>query len=239
MARRRGPLRAWQRRWKDSWLAEGTPDARRRRNAWIDTIIFDDGFARLAWPNLHEIRPGIWRGAQPTPGRIRRLAERHGLKTILNLRGETEHGAYLLERAACEDAGIALIDMKLSSRRLPTLEEIRALDEILCRAEKPLLFHCKSGADRSGLVAALYLLLEGGGTPAEARAQLSPRYLHFRGSAAGVLGNLFAAYEDAHAERSIGFRDWLETRYDREALTAAHRGSRLGRTVADRMLGRE
>ena len=164
-------------------------------------LIFDHGLLRKAWRNPHEIDAGVWRSNQPDPAMIRRLAAR-GFKAILNLRGETECGSYLLEREACRAAGIELVDFKLTSRRLPSREEILALDAIFARLPRPFLMHCKSGADRAGFAAALYLMLHKGLSPEEAQRQLSWRYLHLRGGATGVMHFLlerFAA-EDA-AER--------------------------------------
>ena len=95
---------------------------------------------------------------------IRRLAAQ-GFKAVLNLRGATEYGSYLLEREACRAAGIELVDFKLTSRSLPSREEILALDAIFERLPRPFLMHCKSGADRAGFAAALYLMLRQGAAP--------------------------------------------------------------------------
>ena len=55
----------------------------------------------------------------------------------------------------------------------------------LAKLEYPVLVHCKSGADRAGLFAALFLILREGATVAEAREELSPRYGHFRHAKTG------------------------------------------------------
>ena len=96
-------------------------------------------------------------------------------------------GSYLLEREACRAAGIELVDFKLSSRKLPTRQEILALDDIFGRLPRPFLMHCKSGADRAGFAAALYLMLQKDLSPEQASEQLSWRYLHLRSAATGAL----------------------------------------------------
>jgi protein tyrosine/serine phosphatase len=235
--RRQGFVRRWQRRWKDGWVGDlDAPGA--RRNAMIDMLIFDHGLLRKAWRNAHEIDAGVWRSNQPDPALIRRLAAQ-GFRAILNLRGATEYGSYLLEREACQAAGIELVDFKMSSRTLPTREEILALDAIFARMPRPFLMHCKSGADRAGFAAALYLLLAKGVTAEEARRQLSWRYLHLRGAATGVLHFLLERYAQDSAAEPMSFREWVERRYDREALQAAYTSSGAADFVVDRVLGRE
>jgi protein tyrosine/serine phosphatase len=234
---RKGAIRRWQRRWKDGWVGDlDAPGA--RRNAMIDMLIFDHGLLRKAWRNAHEIDAGVWRSNQPDPALIRRLAAQ-GFRAILNLRGATEYGSYLLEREACQAAGIELVDFKMSSRTLPTREEILALDAIFARMPRPFLMHCKSGADRAGFAAALYLLLAKGVTAEEARRQLSWRYLHLRGAATGVLHFLLERYAQDSAAEPMSFREWVERRYDREALQAAYASSGAADFVVDRVLGRE
>ena len=60
--------------------------------------------------------------------------------------------------------------------------------------EMPALMHCKSGADRAGLMAALYLLIHRKRPVAEAMQQLSFRYLHVRQAKTGMLDSFFEAY---------------------------------------------
>lgn len=235
---RRGAVRRWQRRWKDGWVAAGLAGPGGRRNATIDMLVFDHGLLRKAWPNQHRVAEGVLRSNQPDPARIRRLA-RQGVRAILNLRGATEYGSYLLEREACAAAGIELVDFKLSSRTLPTRAEILALDEVFARLPQPFLMHCKSGADRAGFAAALYLLLRGGLSIEEARAQLSWRYLHLRGAETGILHALLDRYAAEAEAEPMGFREWVETRYDPEALTAAYRSDAASDFIVDRVLRRE
>ena len=45
-------------------------------------------------------------------------------------------------------------------------------------APKPILFHCHSGADRTGLASMMYLLLHTNGALADAQKQISFRYGH-------------------------------------------------------------
>lgn len=237
MTRTRGPLRRFQRRWKDGWIA--APDAPGTRRAQvIDMLLFDHGLLRLAWRNEHEVAPGVWRSNQPDPAAIRRLAAR-GVRAIVNLRGATEWGSYHLEREACRAAGIELVDFKLNSRTLPGRDELIALDALFARLPRPFLMHCKSGADRAGFAAALYLLLQEDQPVEAAKRQLSWRYLHLRGAATGVLHFLLEAYAADTATMPMRFRDWVETRYDPDALMAAYEADPATSFLVDKVLRRE
>ena len=230
------PIKGLHRRWKDGWLAEG--GTAERRGALIDMLVFDHGLLRCAWRNLHEVAPGVWRGGQPDPAQLRRLALR-GFRAIVNLRGATEWGSYLLEREACAKLGLTLVDIKMNSRVLPDRETVLKLDEIFATVDKPLLIHCKSGSDRSGFAAALYLLLRADAPPEAALAQLSLRYLHLRRGGTGVLSHMIDAYARARSRGPIGFRDWIRTGYDPEALMAEFRDRPAARLMSDHLLRRE
>jgi protein tyrosine/serine phosphatase len=212
-------------------------DPRALRHARLDMLLIDHGVLRLAWRNFHQVHPGVWRSAQPDPGQIARLAAR-GFRAVLNLRGDTGQGAYLLERDACARYGLDLVNLKLHARALPEVGLVRRLDTVFGEIARPFVMHCKSGADRGGFAAALYLLLHTDVAVARAKAQLSPRYLHFRQSRAGILDYMLEAYRAEAEAEGIGFRDWVYSRYDPAALTARYR-SRAADFGVDRVLHRE
>lgn len=84
----------------------------------------------------------------------------------------------------------------MRARRAPTREELKTAIELFDRIEYPMLMHCKSGAERTGLMSILYLLLKEGVPLAEARRQLSARYGYFRHTTAGILDLLFEHYAE-------------------------------------------
>ena len=208
-----------------------------RMRAYVDLVLFDHGFFRVFWHNLHEIAPGAWRSNQPSPLQIKGLARR-GIRTIINLRGASTMGSHALEKDACERLGIRLVNARLFSREAPKPEEVERLFAAFEAAEKPFLMHCKSGADRAGLGAALYWLWAGL-PPEEAARQLSLRYLHVRHAKTGVLDLFIETYVVAHRASGIAFRDWLHNEYDKNAMMAAHNSGRLGNVLVDRILNRE
>ncbi|WP_424930954.1 tyrosine-protein phosphatase [Amaricoccus macauensis] len=227
------------RRWKDGWVELDPSSGLWRRNAWIDMVCFDDGIFRLFWRNLHEVHPGVFRSNQPTPGQIREIVEKEGIRAILNLRGQTLFGSYLLERETCDALGVELINVKTHSRQLPSVAKLRQIDEIFATIPQPFLMHCKSGADRAGLSSALYLLLHTDMPVEAAQAQLSAKYLHFRRSKTGVLDFMIDSYAARAHRAPISFRDWLFSEYDPDALMAHFQSGRAADFLVDRVLHRE
>lgn len=205
--------------------------------AWVDLLVFDLGMLRLPVNRPVEVVPGIWRSNQPTPWRLRRLAG-SGFAAILNLRGEGRSGSFHLEQYYCQNLGLDLHSIKLSSRRPPTLEQMHAVLQVLAEAPKPLLLHCKSGADRAGLVSAMACLQAG--QPVEsARQQLSFRYLHIKSADTGIMDYILERFEQAQLERNLTFREWLDTEYDRNQLVHEFKPSGLLSWILARVFRRE
>jgi len=209
------------RRWLSQSYAADLATKAGRRRAWWHFQLADHGFLRSLWSNRSEIAPGVYRSNQPDPKRIAKLAE-EGIRTIINLRAPIPSSYYLLEREACAAQGIALISHQLSSGMLPPRAAVLALYQSFLAAEKPLMMHCKSGADRTGLAAALYLILICDAPVADAARQLHWRFLHFSGGPRGVLDFMLTSYARAQAETGIPMLEWIKTVYDPVALTAAY-----------------
>lgn len=217
-------LRTLRRQFHETWGTDiSTPEARRR--AWWDMQITDHSFLRRWWRNTARVADGVYRANQPSPQRIAEYAK-GGIRSIVNLRGESRHSHYLFEKEACDAHGIALVNARLYAAELPTREELRALHRAFRDAERPLVIHCKSGADRSGFGAALYLILICDTPVAEARRHLHWQYFHFKTKATGILDFFLETYQSAQAETGISLPDWIEQCYDPKALTAAYRARR-------------
>lgn len=199
-----------------------------RRAAFWHFHLVDHAFLRVLWTNMDEIAPGVWRSNQPDPRRLRRYRDM-GIRTVISLRGKTPSANLIFEREACQELGLRLITLRLHARSLPPRSRLLRLLDIFEAAERPLLMHCKSGSDRSGLAAALYLMHIEGRPVAEARKMLSWRYLHNRRSAMGVLDHLLDTYAADTADGPMPVRDWIATRYDPGRIEADFDRIRHGR----------
>lgn len=212
------PLLALQRRLTAAIGTDiSTPNARRAAR-WHFQLM-DHAFLRIWWKNLGQIAPGVWRSNQPAVADLERMAAQ-GLKTVINLRGATEQSYWLFEREACARLGLTLIDLKLAAKRPPTRAQMQVLIRILDTAEAPMLIHCKSGADRTGLAAAVWRLAKSGDTAAQALEQLSFRYLHLKRERAGVQDQVIRSYQRDAEPLGIPFRTWVAESYDPEAVQA-------------------
>ncbi len=193
---------------------------------------------RLVWANTAEVVPGkLWRGNHPTPARLRRLVQRLGLRTVINLRGHRRCGSDALSRAEAARLGLVHIDMAFESRGAPHRERILRFYEIWRSIETPAFMHCKSGADRAGLAAGLVHLFDGG-TSAQALAELTWRRGHFSRSPTGILDAFFYLYA-TQAEGRLPFLDWVRNEYDEQALRASFHAGGLATFLNDRVLARE
>jgi protein tyrosine/serine phosphatase len=199
-------------------ITRGLATPWQRLIAWLDMLVVDHGLVRLVHLNWGEVAPGVFRSAQPTPQQLRRAVRRHGIKTVLNLRAERNCGAFVLEEEACDELGLDLVNVRVRSRDVPTKELIRELERIFADMRKPVLMHCKSGADRTGIVGALYLMLVENRPVTEAMRQLSKRYGHIRQAKTGVLDYVFERYVRDVAHEPRPFREWLRDVYDPAAV---------------------
>jgi protein tyrosine phosphatase (PTP) superfamily phosphohydrolase (DUF442 family) len=218
-------LKTWEVALRTSWGDDISTPALRRQAMW-HFHLFDHAWLRLFWTNFAEVAPGVYRSNQPDHERLVKLREM-GIRTIVNLRGAHRQSHYLFEAESCAALGLTMVNLQLHARRAAPRAELLALIETLRTADKPLLLHCKSGADRAGLAAAIHLLAIEGRLVAEARRQLHPRFVHFRWSRTGICDHLLDVYEARTAEAPVDFETWVATEYDPQALEDSFARSRM------------
>lgn len=169
--------------------------------------------------NFDCVVPGkVYRSAQPSPAQLKRWIDEYGLKTVINLRHDAPKTGLAEETAAAEAAGATIINIRLSSTKLPEPADLVRLADVLETAPQPLLLHCKFGADRSGVASVMARMAVGGKSYARSREQLDIRFLHVDSNPAHIEGVLLR-YEQwcrDHHEDTGGwteFRRWLAEDY--------------------------
>ena len=178
------------------------------------------------------------RANQPSPKRIREYAAM-GIKTILNLRGAFPTGYYALEREACAQNGIAMIDQRMHSREPPSKAQVLRAKEIFETIQYPAMMHCKSGADRAGAMAVLYCHFHLGQPIAQAMDQLAFKYLHVKHGKTGMIDFFFETYLSETKENGKSFLEWVNEDYDPVRVKAGFMSDWWANVLVDRVLKRE
>jgi protein tyrosine/serine phosphatase len=204
----------------------------------FDMLFVDHGIFRLAYLNLHRVGETAWRSAQPAPLQIARF-KRMGIKTIINLRGERVCGSFTLETMACKRQGLRLETFRVRSRAAPTVAEVLGARDLFERIEYPIVMHCKSGADRVGLMSVLYLHFREGLPIAEAKSGLSLKYGHFRQADTGILDYFFERYLEDTKQQPKDFAEWVATDYDPAELSRTFNASGWANRLVNSVLRRE
>jgi protein tyrosine/serine phosphatase len=208
--------------------------------AWLNSLFVDHALLRLGWRNWGVVESGrLYRSNHPLPWQLREATRRFGLRSVVNLRGHRQEcGSDQLGRAAAAALGLSHVDAPFESRGAPHRDRILRLAEIFRSLPEPVLIHCKSGADRTGLAAGIWLLLQGR-PPEAALAQLSLRHGHVRQSRTGILDAFFQLYAAARAAGPKPFLDWVRDEYDEAALRRSFQSRPWADRLVDGVLRRE
>jgi protein tyrosine/serine phosphatase len=104
-------------------------------------------------PNLHRLTPTLYRSEQPTALGMKNL-EKLGIRTVINLRAFNDDGD--------EMRGTALraVHVPVHTWHLETEDIVAVMRELRRPENGPFLIHCQHGADRTGLMSAMYRMLE-------------------------------------------------------------------------------
>ncbi|MFD2181689.1 tyrosine-protein phosphatase [Rhodoplanes azumiensis] len=159
-----------------------------RRRVLVALLVLAPGLSAGGWAlflsltgNIHAISPGVaYRSAQLDSSQLAETIDRFGIRAVINLRGDNAGEPwYADERAVAAQHGARHYDIGMYAKSEPPPETLKRVLEVLRVAPRPLLIHCYGGADRSGLVAAIYKHFVEGEPVDEAERQLSFLYGHF------------------------------------------------------------
>jgi len=104
--------------------------------------------------NVAAVVPGrLYRSGQPRAEQLERWIEKYKLRTILVLKPTLE----TFEKEIADRTGIKLYHIVLSSQQGPSEAQWQQIRGLLTGEENwPLLYHCQDGADKTGIVTAMY-----------------------------------------------------------------------------------
>lgn len=129
--------------------------------------------ARL--PNLYQVSPVLYRSAQPGVEGLdilnRQLARNYGLpteiKTVISLRNNAGDGALV------KPVGVRYEQIHFNTWDVREEDVVRFLALVRNPKNQPVLLHCKHGADRTGMMVAIYRIVEQGWSKEAAIAEMT------------------------------------------------------------------
>jgi protein tyrosine/serine phosphatase len=160
----------------------------------------------------------VYRSAQPLDG-LPAFIDGHKIATVLNLRGGSDADPwYAAEVATTRRLGVDFYDLPLVATVRPSRKQLLTVLDVLDRCKYPLLIHCKSGSDRTGLVSGLYLMSRKGVAPDRAEDAFSLYYGHLPILGTRHLHEPFREYAEWLRSRQLAhtperLRNWVARDY--------------------------
>ena len=105
-------------------------------------------------PNLHRVSANFYRSAQPTAIGIEAVAKKYHIRTVISLRH------WHSDNSLVAGTSIHVTNIPMNTWHIETEDVVRALKLLRAAQEQgPVLLHCQHGADRTGLITALYRIV--------------------------------------------------------------------------------
>jgi tyrosine-protein phosphatase SIW14 len=114
--------------------------------------------------NWYKLDEDVYRSNQPNRAGFEEIRN-HGIKTILNLRHNHSDDSIV------EGLGFNLVRVPMTAAGFTEPDVVAAL-KVLKDCPKPVLIHCQRGADRSGVISAMYRVVFQGWSKEDAIAEL-------------------------------------------------------------------
>lgn len=117
-------------------------------------------------PNLHKVSDDLYRSAQPTALGMQNLTNL-GIKTVINLRTfHSDEG---------EMAGVPInrVHIWMKTWHAEREDVLRFLQIVTVPTNTPVLVHCQHGADRTGLMCAMYRIVVQGWSKEDALQEMT------------------------------------------------------------------
>ena len=112
-------------------------------------------------PNLYKVTDYLYRSGQPTEEGMKNL-KKLGIKTIINLR------AFYFDSDKTRETGLLVEELSVKVWHIEDADVVRVLRIIHKRENGPFLIHCSNGANRAGVMIAMFRVVEEGWTKEDA-----------------------------------------------------------------------
>lgn len=121
-----------------------------------------------------------YRSAQLNKDQLEYYIRKYKIKSILNLRSKRpDKDWYKDEIRFCRDHDVVYYNVGLLPEQPPSEILFERLMVVFKNAPRPILIHCRAGADRTGLVSAIWKIVIDKEPKSKAARQLSLKYHYF------------------------------------------------------------
>lgn len=117
-----------------------------------------------SFDNLHQVDSILWRSEQPSKKGMEQIYKL-GIKTIINLREKQK------DTRKTVGLDFTLLHHPIVAWKINE-QDVVAVMQLIEKAEKPILIHCKHGSDRTGCIIGTYRMLYNGWSKEQAIAEL-------------------------------------------------------------------
>src|SRR5512136_2894666 len=125
-------------------------------------------------PNLHKVSDTLYRSAQPSAEGMRNL-KAMGTRTIVNLR------SFHSDRDKIKGTGLGYEHIYMKAWHPEEEDAVRFLRIVTNPKRAPVLVHCQHGADRTGVMCAIYRVAVQGWSKEEALKEMTEGGFEFHG----------------------------------------------------------
>ena len=159
-------------------------------------VLAQDATKYKELPNFHKVDQGLYRGGQPQKGGLETL-KKLGIKTVIDLRNDRAE----TERSEAQANGMQYFNFPMERFGRPNDETVEKVLDIISKDEhQPVFVHCAKGADRTGIIIAIYRIRHDGWTSEKAKAE---------------------AKSFGMAPWQVGMKDYIRDYYKRQMKAAA------------------
>jgi protein tyrosine/serine phosphatase len=116
--------------------------------------------------NLYKITDNLYRSQQPTEAGFKALKKNLGIKTVINLR------AFHSDKEKLSGLGLLNEALSVKTWHIEDEDVVKVLSILRKKENGPFLIHCQHGADRTGLMSAMYRIVEQGWTKEDAITEM-------------------------------------------------------------------